>query len=88
MIVLCVKMIKTSAANRILNQAKKYMTICQIKILWNHCAHSQGRVLEGGIGSIAPVKPTKVTLFTIILYDSKNSFCDLKPFCRLWFLSR
>jgi len=49
-------MIKTSAANRILNQAKKYMTICQIKILWNHCAHSQGRVLEGGYWEHRPRK--------------------------------
>ena len=36
----------------------------------------------GVIGVIAPLKPTKVTLFTIILYNSENSTLDIRPFCR------
>ena len=30
---------------------------------------------------IAPVKPTKVTFFTMILYNSENSIRDIRPFC-------
>jgi len=29
-----------------------------------------------------PLKPTKVTSFTTILYNLKNSIRDMKPFCR------
>ena len=36
-------------------------------------------------GAIAPVKPTKVTLFTIILYSSENNIRDIEPFRRLLF---
>jgi len=36
----------------------------------------------GAIGAIAPLKPTKATFFTIILYNSATSICDIKPFCR------
>ena len=32
------------------------------------------------IGAIAPLKPTKVALFTMILYNSENSICDISPF--------
>ena len=35
----------------------------------------------GAIGAIAPLKPTKVTSFTMILNDSENSICDKRPFC-------
>jgi len=42
------------------------------------------------IGVIAPpLKPTKVTLFTMILYNLENSIRSIKPFCRpLFFHSR
>ena len=33
-------------------------------------------------GTVAPLKPMKVTLFTTILYNSKNSIRDIRPFCR------
>jgi len=36
-------------------------------------------------GAISPLKPTKVTLFIMILYNSENSICDLRPFCRPFF---
>jgi len=37
--------------------------------------------------AIVPQKPTKVNLFTMILYNSENSICDIKPFSRpLFFL--
>ena len=36
----------------------------------------------GAIGAIAPLKLTKATLFTIILYISENSVSDIRPFCR------
>ena len=31
-------------------------------------------------GGIPPQKPTKVTLFTMILYNSENSIRDVRPF--------
>jgi len=40
---------------------------------------------RGATGAIAPLKPTKVTLFTMILYNSENSICNIRPFCRLLF---
>jgi len=33
-------------------------------------------------GEIAPLKPTKVTLFTMILRNSEKSIRDIRPFCR------
>jgi len=39
----------------------------------------------GAFGAIAPSKPTKVTLFTMILHNSENSIRDIRPFCRLLF---
>jgi len=33
-------------------------------------------------GDYPPLKPTKVTLFTMILYNSENSICDIRPSCR------
>jgi len=46
----------------------------------------QGRIQGGTIRAIAPPKPTKVTLFTLIFYNSENSIRDVRPFCRrfLW----
>jgi len=32
--------------------------------------------------AIAPLKPAKVTLFTIILYIPENNIRDIRPFCR------
>jgi len=37
---------------------------------------------RGEIGAITPLKPTKITLLTIILYHSENSIRDIRPFCR------
>jgi len=37
------------------------------------------------IGAISSLKPTKVTLFTMILYNSENNIRDTRPFCRLLF---
>jgi len=36
----------------------------------------------GAIGAIAPLKPSKVTFFTMILHKSENSIRDGRPFCR------
>jgi len=36
----------------------------------------------GSKGGDWPLKPTKVTLFTMILYNSENSIRDIRPFCR------
>jgi len=38
-------------------------------------------------GKSPPLKPTKVTLFTIIFYSSEKSIRDIKPFCRLFFVT-
>jgi len=43
----------------------------------------ESRVDPGGrLGRSPPLKPTKVTLFTMILYSSENSIRDKRPFCR------
>ena len=36
-------------------------------------------------GAIAPLKPAKVTLFTMVLYNSENNIRDIRPFCHPWF---
>ena len=36
----------------------------------------------GAIGAISPLKPTKVNLFTMILYNSQNSIRYIRPCCR------
>ena len=46
----------------------------QFSGLWPRGRSSGGRSL--------PLKPTKVTLFKIILCNSKNSVCDIRWFCR------
>ena len=33
----------------------------------------------GAIGTISPLNPTKVTFFTMILYNSENSVRDIRP---------
>jgi len=40
------------------------------------------------IGAIPPLKPTKVTLYTIIFYNSENSIRDVNSFCRPLFCHR
>ena len=35
----------------------------------------------GAVGAIAPLKPTKVTLFTMIFYNTENNIRDISPFC-------
>jgi len=40
----------------------------------------QGRIQRGG--AIALLKPTKVALFTMIVYNSENNVHDYRPFCR------
>jgi len=42
----------------------------------------QGRIQWGAVGAIAPLKPTKVTFFTMILFNSENNIRDVRPFCR------
>ena len=37
------------------------------------------------IGALAPLKPTKVTFFTMILNNSENSIRDIRPFYRPFF---
>jgi len=44
--------------------------------LFNLCRAELG----GDCGDHSPLKPTKVTLFTMTLYNSENN--DIKPFCR------
>ena len=46
---------------------------------------NQGRIQRRAIASL---KPTQVTLFTMILKNSENSICDIRPFCRPFFLSQ
>jgi len=54
----------------------------------NSVRHYRGKLVQtrwGSRGAIAPLKPTKVTLFTMILCNSEDSIRDLRPFCRLLF---
>jgi len=46
---------------------------------------SRGGSRGGGLGRSLPLKPTKVTLFTIILYNSENNLPVIRPFCRSLF---
>jgi len=39
----------------------------------------QGQI-RGAIGAIAPLKPTKLTIFTMILHNLENSIRDIMPF--------
>jgi len=41
-----------------------------------------------GGSKIAPLKPRKVSLFTMIFYNSENSTCDIRQFCRPLFCHR
>ena len=45
------------------------------------CDHRQSLNINA-IGRSPPPKPTKVTLFAIILYNLENSIRDIKPICR------
>jgi len=45
---------------------------------------NQGRIQGGEIGAIAPLKPTKVTLFTMILYNIEKCIRN-GQFCRPFF---
>jgi len=37
---------------------------------------------RGAFGVIGSPKPAKVTLLTVILYNSENTIRDARPFCR------
>ena len=41
---------------------------------------TQGRIQGGSIGSIVPLKPTKVALFTMNLYNSENNIAIIGHF--------
>jgi len=43
---------------------------------------------EGGDWVISPLKPTKVTVFIMILCNSQNSIRDIRPFCGKLFCHR
>ena len=48
---------------------------------WSHDLDKVTTAANPG-GAIANLKPTKVTLLTMILYNSDNSIRDIGPFCR------
>jgi len=50
----------------------------------NHVS-GRGGSSGGALGQSPLLKPTKVTLFTIILYNSENNIRDTRPFCRPMF---
>jgi len=41
--------------------------------------YNAGAVAGGG--AIAPLKPKKVTLFTMVLCNSENNIRDIRPYC-------
>jgi len=46
------------------------------------CTCTQGRIQGGRLGRLPPLKPTKATFFTMILYNLENSIRDIRLFCR------
>jgi len=59
-----------------------FYSIIFVLITRGHVAGVRGGSKEGAIWAIAPLKPTKITSFTILFYNSENSICDIRPFCR------
>ena len=54
------------------------IAIIEVQILWS----ASGADPEKAIWTIAlPLKPAKVTLFTISLYDPENNIRDIRQFC-------
>jgi len=52
----------------------------------NNYVDIQGQIQEEAIGAIAPpLKPTKVSFFTKILYNSEKNIPEIRPFCRPFF---
>jgi len=41
----------------------------------------QGRIQGGRLWRSCPLKPTKVTWFTMIFYNLENCIRDIRPFC-------
>jgi len=62
--------------------------------LWKHpfshhgaikLTQNQWRIQGGWLGRSLPLKPAKVSLFTVIYYNSETNIRDISPFCRLLF---
>jgi len=51
--------------------------------MWRH--YHKGFYKKRRLPRSLPLKPTKVTLFIMILYNSENSIHNLRPCCRLLF---
>jgi len=60
-------------------QSKKSTTIVSNRIIFYRCSQEG---IRRAIGGIEPKKTTKVTLFTMNLYNLENSILDIRPFCR------
>jgi len=55
---------------------------------WNNFFSEYSAGVDPGGGAIAPLKPKKVTSFTMILYNSENNIRDIWPFrCALFYHS-
>ena len=57
-------------------------------IYWEKKTESDNTWPGADSGAIAPLKPTKIALFTMILYKSENIIRDIKPFCGPLFCQR
>jgi len=68
------KIKKLQAVNRLLRKASFLNEIMLISP--GTCIQTRGGSRGGAIGAISPPKPTKVTLFTMTLYNSENSIRD------------
>jgi len=56
-----------------------------LKKIWPNYQVVQDFLTRGSIGAISPLKPAKVTFFTMILNNSENNIRDLRPFYRRLF---
>jgi len=52
---------------------------------WNNLFSEYSTGADPERGAIAPLKPKKVTLFTMILYNSENNIRDTRPLCSVLF---
>jgi len=52
-----------------------YFKFCAYRV---DVSFAQGRIQREAIGAIASLKPTKVTFFTMILYNSESTIRDIK----------
>jgi len=60
----------------------RVLPVCARFLQPRWASRKQGRIQGGRLGQSPPLKPTKVTFFTMIFYNLENSIRDIRPFSR------